>query len=187
MAGAEQTIDKPLCYLRLSTKYRSLSLPTCANPGMFTGGLIGESKHETLGAVLAPAKPFALSRLAITGRVASFATEEGIAILELNGAASETTSAYDSSRSLREAHRILFQQWDLVFAIGDENRRRASRGLVGEDSFGMAALSGMQPLSPFGGLSNVQRKLSSPRGRFCLGNEPGREALASIRIAARGV
>lgn len=40
----------------------------------------------------------------------------------LNGAASEATSAYDSSKSLREAYRILFQQWDLVFAIGDENR-----------------------------------------------------------------
>ena len=40
-----------LNYLRLSIKYRGLSLPTCANPGMFTGGLIGESKHETLSAL----------------------------------------------------------------------------------------------------------------------------------------
>jgi hypothetical protein len=113
---------------------------------------------------------------------------EGFAIHELNGAASEATSAYDSGKSLREAYRILFQQWDLLFAIGGEKRRRGHRGgLVGEDSFRMAALSGMQPLSLFGGLSNVQRKLSSPRGRFCPGNESGREALASIRIAARGV
>ena len=37
-----------LNYLRLSVKYRSLTVPTCANPGMFTGGLIGESKYETL-------------------------------------------------------------------------------------------------------------------------------------------
>jgi hypothetical protein len=40
-----------LNYLRLSFKYRSLSLPTCANPGMFTGGMIGESKQETLSAL----------------------------------------------------------------------------------------------------------------------------------------
>jgi hypothetical protein len=100
---------------------------------------------------------------------------EGFAILELNGAASEATSAYDFGESLREAYRVLFQQWDLVFAIGDENRGDSLAKILSEW------------LSPFAGLSNVQRKLSSPRGRFCPGNEPGREALASIRIAARGV
>ena len=68
--------------------------------------------------------------------VASVSDGEGFAILELNGAASEATSAYDSGKSLREAYRILFQQWDLVFAVGDENA--GSRGLVGEDSFRMA-------------------------------------------------
>ncbi len=35
-------------YLLLSIRYRSLSLPTLANPGIQTGGLIGESKYETL-------------------------------------------------------------------------------------------------------------------------------------------
>jgi hypothetical protein len=35
-------------YVSLSVRYRSLSLPTIANPGMQTGGLIGESKFETL-------------------------------------------------------------------------------------------------------------------------------------------
>jgi membrane protein DedA with SNARE-associated domain len=35
-------------YVQLALKYRSFSLPTLANPGMFTGGLIGESKYETL-------------------------------------------------------------------------------------------------------------------------------------------
>jgi hypothetical protein len=35
-------------YLSLATKYRSLSLPTMSNPSMLTGGLIGESKFETL-------------------------------------------------------------------------------------------------------------------------------------------
>ena len=35
-------------YLVLAMKYRSLSLPTMSNPGMLTGGLIGESKFETL-------------------------------------------------------------------------------------------------------------------------------------------
>jgi hypothetical protein len=52
---------------------------------------------------------------------------EGIAILELNGAASEATNAYDSSKSLRDVYRILFQQWELVFTVGDQNRRRGHR------------------------------------------------------------
>jgi membrane protein DedA with SNARE-associated domain len=45
-------------------------------------------------------------------------------IIELNGAASEATSIYDSRNSLCVAYRKLFQQWELVFAIGAENRRR---------------------------------------------------------------
>jgi membrane protein DedA with SNARE-associated domain len=45
-------------------------------------------------------------------------------IVELNGAASEATSIYDARNSLWSAYRTLFQQWDLVFAIGAANRRR---------------------------------------------------------------
>jgi len=45
-------------------------------------------------------------------------------IIELNGAASETTSIYDSRNSVWLAYRTLFQQWDLVFAIGAANRDR---------------------------------------------------------------
>lgn len=45
-------------------------------------------------------------------------------IIELNGAASEATSIYDARNSLFRAYCTLFQQWELVFAIGAENRRR---------------------------------------------------------------
>src|SRR4029079_8655165 len=45
-------------------------------------------------------------------------------IIELNGAASEATSIYDSRNSIFAAYRTLFRQWDLVFAIGEANRRR---------------------------------------------------------------
>lgn len=47
-------------------------------------------------------------------------------IVELNGAAAEAASIYDSRNSLLNAYRTLFQQWDLVFAIGAENRKRGS-------------------------------------------------------------
>jgi hypothetical protein len=47
-------------------------------------------------------------------------------IIELNGAASEATSIYDSRNSLFAAYRTLFRQWELVFAIGAANRQRGS-------------------------------------------------------------
>jgi hypothetical protein len=47
-------------------------------------------------------------------------------IIELNGAASEATSIYDSRNSLFDAYRTLFRQWNLVFAIGAANRKRGS-------------------------------------------------------------
>lgn len=43
-------------------------------------------------------------------------------IIELNGASSEATNIYDARNSLLAAYRILFRQWDLVFAIGAANR-----------------------------------------------------------------
>ena len=49
---------------------------------------------------------------------------ENFKIIELNGAAAEATSIYDARNSLWSAYRTLFRQWDLVFAIGAENRRR---------------------------------------------------------------
>src|SRR5262249_15428482 len=47
-------------------------------------------------------------------------------IVELNGAASEATSIYDARNSIFTAYRTLFQQWDLVFAIGAANRRQGT-------------------------------------------------------------
>ena len=47
-------------------------------------------------------------------------------ILELNGASAEATHIYDAKTRLSEAYRTLFQQWEMVFAIGAENRRRGA-------------------------------------------------------------
>lgn len=52
---------------------------------------------------------------------------EGFLILELNGAASEATSAYDATKTLWDAYRLLFRQWNLVFAIGNAHRDNGSR------------------------------------------------------------
>ena len=52
---------------------------------------------------------------------------EDFKILELNGAASEATSIYDDRNSLFRAYATLFEQWDLVFAIGAANRTLGHR------------------------------------------------------------
>lgn len=44
-------------------------------------------------------------------------------VVELNGAASESTNIYDSRNSLGKAYRVLFRQWRLIFTIGAANRR----------------------------------------------------------------
>ena len=48
----------------------------------------------------------------------------GFKILELNGAASESTNAYDARNTLARAYAIVFEQWRIVFAIAAANRRR---------------------------------------------------------------
>jgi hypothetical protein len=58
---------------------------------------------------------------------------ENFKILELNGAASEATSIYDSRNSIFQAYATLFRQWDLVFAIGAANRKLGHRpAAIGE-------------------------------------------------------
>lgn len=45
----------------------------------------------------------------------------GFKIIELNGAASESTDIYDERNSLSSAYKTLYRQWELVYSIGAEN------------------------------------------------------------------
>ncbi len=53
-----------------------------------------------------------------------FRRGRGFAIVELNGATSESTNLYDPTWSLGRAYRTLFRQWSLLFRIGQANRLR---------------------------------------------------------------
>jgi membrane protein DedA with SNARE-associated domain len=55
---------------------------------------------------------------------ASLAAGRNLAIVELNGATSESTNLYDPSWSLWSAYRTLFRQWSLLYRIGAANRKR---------------------------------------------------------------
>jgi membrane protein DedA with SNARE-associated domain len=48
-------------------------------------------------------------------------------IIELNGAASEATNIYDPANSIWSAYATLYRQWEIVYRIGAENRRRGNR------------------------------------------------------------
>jgi hypothetical protein len=51
----------------------------------------------------------------------------GLAVVELNGVMSESTNIYDPGWSLLEAYATLARQWELLYRIGDANRRRGHR------------------------------------------------------------
>lgn len=63
------------------------------------------------------------------GDVDAFMAGEDLAIVELNGASSESTNIYDPSRSCVDAWRTLYAQWRMVFEIGAANRRGGHPGI----------------------------------------------------------
>ncbi|MFN0244762.1 MAG: alpha/beta fold hydrolase [Planctomycetota bacterium] len=50
----------------------------------------------------------------------------GFTIVELNGLTSEATHIYDPRTTLREAYRVLCEQWRIAFEIGVHNRARGA-------------------------------------------------------------
>jgi pimeloyl-ACP methyl ester carboxylesterase/membrane protein DedA with SNARE-associated domain len=50
----------------------------------------------------------------------------GFKVIELNGVTSEATHIYDPRNGLREAYRVLFEQWRLAFEIGKQNVERGA-------------------------------------------------------------
>ncbi len=53
-----------------------------------------------------------------------FLSGEDFKIIEINGASAEATHIWDASITLREAYRVLFEQFDVLFSIGAANRQR---------------------------------------------------------------
>lgn len=59
--------------------------------------------------------------------IEAFVRGEGLTIVELNGASSESTNIYDPSWPFWRSYAVLFAQWRELFAIAAENRRRGHR------------------------------------------------------------
>ena len=59
-----------------------------------------------------------------------FRAGRNLKVLELNGASSEATHIYDPRHGPRAAWRTLREQWRILFAIGERNRRAGVRPLT---------------------------------------------------------
>ena len=57
----------------------------------------------------------------------SFQRGEGFLIVEINGAGAEATHIWDADAALSDAYRTLFDQYRILFRIGDINRREGHR------------------------------------------------------------
>ncbi len=55
-------------YFWLAIKYRGVMLPTAANPGIFSGGMVGESKIATLKELSANSPDFTAEAGLVTGK-----------------------------------------------------------------------------------------------------------------------
>jgi membrane protein DedA with SNARE-associated domain len=56
-----------ICCLWLAVRYRGLTLPTAANPGIFSGGVVGESKSKMLKELLSTSPEFSAEAELIAG------------------------------------------------------------------------------------------------------------------------
>ncbi|MCC6546367.1 VTT domain-containing protein [Candidatus Sumerlaeota bacterium] len=61
----------------------------------------------------------------------SFLRGENFRVVEINGAAAEATHIWDAKMKLTEAYRVLFRQFEILFQIGSENRRRGFKPIGG--------------------------------------------------------
>jgi membrane protein DedA with SNARE-associated domain len=87
--------------------------------------LITPELERTIDAIARSFDGFYIGRFDVRYRSESDLRDgRGFAVIELNGATSESTNLYDPSWPLVRAYRTLFRQWALLFRIGHENRRR---------------------------------------------------------------
>jgi len=56
--------------------------------------------------------------------VESLGKGTGFQIVELNGAGAEATHIWDPNAELSDAYKVLFEQFDILFKIGNENRKQ---------------------------------------------------------------
>jgi membrane protein DedA with SNARE-associated domain len=94
---------------------------------MFRDGshLLTSELERTVDAIARPFAGFFIGRFDVRYTdIAAFRAGRDLAVVELNGATSESTNIYDPTWPLWRAYRTLFRQWALLYRIGHANRQR---------------------------------------------------------------
>jgi hypothetical protein len=90
--------------------------------------LVTPELERTIDAIARSFEGFYIGRFDVRySSVNEFRQGRGFAVIELNGATSESTNLYDPSWPLWRAYRTLFAQLAILFRIGRENQRRGHR------------------------------------------------------------
>jgi pimeloyl-ACP methyl ester carboxylesterase/membrane protein DedA with SNARE-associated domain len=101
----------------------------CKGAVFLDGGWIKTDKlARAIDAVSRTFAGFCFGRFDIrTPSIEDLAEGRNFKVIELNGVTSEATHIYDPKNPLREAYRVLFNQWRLAFEIGAANRALGAR------------------------------------------------------------
>ncbi len=116
--------------LRPGEKLRLVELGTHCRGAVFLDGgwAKTEALEQAIDRISQTYEGFYFGRFDIrVSSVEDFRKGRNFKIVELNGVTSEATHIYDPRNSLAKAYRVLFQQWQIAFEIGAQNRWRAVR------------------------------------------------------------
>lgn len=92
------------------------------------GHLITPALEQAVNEIVGPFEGFYFGRFDVRYADAdALKAGRDFAVIELNGATSESTNIYDPDRSLLWAYRTLLRQWAVLYQIGDANRGRGAR------------------------------------------------------------
>lgn len=92
--------------------------------------LVTDAMLERFDAIAKDVKEFYFGRFDVRFRsIEALQKGEDFRIVEINGTGSEATHIWDRAMGLREAYRILFEQWRMAFEIGAENRGRGHKSI----------------------------------------------------------
>lgn len=111
-------------------KIRIINIGTHSMGAIFLDGahLVSESLFESVDKIARGFDGFYFGRFDIRSKsFDDFRRGENIKIIELNGVTSESTNIYDPKFSLKDAYKILFEQWRIAFEIGRQNQLNGVR------------------------------------------------------------
>jgi hypothetical protein len=90
--------------------------------------LVTPALSDAIDAIARDMRDFYVGRFDLRyDSLAGLAEGRGFSLIEVNGAGSEASHAWDPKYGLRQVYRMVFAKQRLIFAVGDAQRRRGHR------------------------------------------------------------